>query len=280
MDASALHGLVLLAVLAVLLHASFCDLRRREVGDADWALIFLMAAAVSAAGWTGLGSPASFVAALSVLLMAADLMWDRDVGSRSDALLYVGIAVSVVLTLYLSRSTDACLTYATVPAMYVLMTALYYLGVVRGGADAKCVIALSAVMPAYVAPGMPDTPAVSLFPPSLAVLLVAAVITALLVIVYLVLNASRHDLRFPQALMGYRMRLGDAENSFVWPMTRVQAGVLVDGTRADDSEDAFRELEKAGADTIWVTPIIPFIVPLTAGYCIVLLFGNPLFLIL
>ena len=277
MSVTAVQGLVLLAVLAVMVHASYRDCRSREVEDLHWALIFGMGALLFCTGSNGLSGAAGIAAAASVLLMAADLIWDRDVSGGRDILLYVGIAASVLLTLYLSRGVEGCFAYASVPAMYILMNILYYTGIVRGGADAKCVIALASVLPAYVSGTVPDTAAVSLFPPALAVLLVAAVLTALLSLVYLAMNLSRHDVRFPQALMGYRMPLERAERSFVWPMTCVMAGAVVDGTRADDSEDAFEKLREAGAEDIWVTPIIPFIAPLTAAYAAVLLFGNPLF---
>ena len=202
MNITAVRGAVLLAVLAVYVHASYSDLKRREVSDLHWALVFAMAALLFAVGENGLDAVPSVTAAVSVVLMAADLMWDRELSSRADILLYLGILASVLITLALSWGTGPCLSYASVPAVYLLMNLLYLTGVVRGGADAKAVIALAAVMPAYVSGGVPTGNAVYLFPPALTVLLYSALMTAALVLVYLAINIARHDVKMPQALMG------------------------------------------------------------------------------
>lgn len=267
--------------LIVLVISAFMDIRNREVSDGCWAVMFAVGAAVIALGTLTSDLTASLVAAASVVLIAMDLLWDRS-GSAVDFILYVLIGASSVAA-FLLLDGDAAYVYASIPVMYVLMLALYYTGAVEGGADAKAIIAIAAVMPSYaplldIGASAPE-PAVFLFPPALAVLIVAAVLTILLVPCYLALNLVRGDRMFPQMLMGYRRDVPE-DGAHLWPLDTVEDGNLVHGRRPWHDEHAFSKLREAGAEKVWVTPIIPFIVPTTIAYAIIWLFGNPLFLLI
>ena len=75
------------------------------------------------------------------------------------------------------------------------------------------------------------------------------------------------------------MNINKAREKFVWPLEK-----FVDGKRkfvympkdfdADDELDIF---EKNGIKKIWVTPKIPFMIPLLAGFICAFIFGDILF---
>ena len=198
MDPQALSAIASAVSMAVLVIAAAMDVRSREVRDGCWAAMFAVAAVCMAAGMLGSGTAASLAAAASVALVAADLLWDRE-GGAVDAFLYAAIALSAVAAIVLSEG-PARYAYASFPAVYVLMLALYYAGVVRGGADAKAVIAVAASMPAYCplsdAISLPAEPAVFMFPPAIAVLVLAAVMVLLLAPCFLIRNLVRGDWAF------------------------------------------------------------------------------------
>ena len=151
------------------------------------------------------------------------------------------------------------------------------------GTDAKAVIAVAASMPAYCplsdAISLPAEPAVFMFPPAIAVLVLAAVMVMLLAPCFLIRNLVRGDWAFPQMLMGYRRSLPE-DGAHLWSLDRAEDGKVVPGTSPWDDDDAFRRLRDAGADRVWVTPMVPFVLPIAAAFAIVWVWGNPLFLLI
>ena len=47
---------------------------------------------------------------------------------------------------------------------------------------------------------------------------------------------------------------------------------------AVDDPDVLQRLWDAGAERIWVTPKIPFLIPIFAGFLFMVMIGNPLFI--
>ena len=75
------------------------------------------------------------------------------------------------------------------------------------------------------------------------------------------------------------MDLEKAKNSFVWPLEKI-----VDGKRKlrytshiSDPIDDWEMFEHHGIDKIWVTPKIPFMIPLLIGFISAFLIGDILF---
>ena len=75
------------------------------------------------------------------------------------------------------------------------------------------------------------------------------------------------------------MSIEEAKKRFVWPLEKV-----VDGKRKlilipedFDTTPLLEELEKKGFRRIWVTPKIPFMVPLLAGFIISYFHGDIIF---
>ena len=75
------------------------------------------------------------------------------------------------------------------------------------------------------------------------------------------------------------MEIKKARKKFVWPLEKI-----VDGNRKfvymPKDFNITKELddfEKNGIDEIWITPKIPFMIPLFAGFICAFIFGDILF---
>jgi preflagellin peptidase FlaK len=155
------------------------------------------------------------------------------------------------------------------------------LDVIKGGADAKALIALSLVFPMYPEmAGLPvlelnDPASLTILPFPVLVLFNGAILTLLVPLGMFLLNLFRRDIRFPLMLFGTRMSIEDAKKKHVWPMERVDGGKvrMVLFPRSDDEAD-WDALREAGTDRPWVTPKVPFLVPLTLAVPFSLLLGN------
>ncbi len=276
---------VSLVALAVLLSASVSDWRRREAADIHWAVLMAMGGILFALRLHDAGVPvAAYLSVVSMALMAMDLLWDRDTDARIDLALYMSIIATAVISAFSLRDTDLLWAYVSMPVMYLVMNTFYYSGVVKGGADAKAVIAIAFLYPSY--PVFGDLPLIGIpggsiplfLVPAFAVFMLAAILSVLLVIPYTITNIVRHDTEFPLMMAGFRMDIDRAERSHVWPMEDAfgnEVTVCMSGT---EDPDVYRRLRNAGRTKVWVTPIIPFLIPITVAYAAIILLGNPLFL--
>jgi len=178
------------------------------------------------------------------------------------------------------------LALASAPVLILVYQGFYQLGLLRGGADAKAMVALAVLVPLY--PDASPFPVLglpanvqgtmqALFPFSLTVLVNAAILFLLVPLAYAVVNAVRRELEFPQAFFGTKAPL-DRLPPHVWLMERVdrqgeRVAVLFPAHREDESEE-IAKLKAAGADRVWVQPKVPFMVPLLAGFLLAFFAGN------
>ncbi len=277
---------VYLAVLAVLALSAVSDWRTREASDLHWLVIMGIGCVMFALRLNDAGAPPlSYAAVASMAFMAADLLWDREAGAKVDLALYFLIIVSTIVAAFSLRDCDLLWTYLSMPCMYVLMNVLYYSGAVKGGADAKAVIAVAFACPSY--PCFGDLPFIGVpsgslplfVVPAFSVFMVAALLTVLLAIPYAVTNFARGDTDFPRMFAGFRMDVDRAERSHVWPMEDVRDGILQTAIAGSEDPGVYDRLRAYGAKKVWVTPIIPFLIPITVAYAVIVFLGNPLFLI-
>ncbi|MBR5999079.1 MAG: hypothetical protein IK043_01385 [Candidatus Methanomethylophilaceae archaeon] len=280
------HIAVYVAVLVVLVASAVSDWRCREASDVHWMIIMGIGCVLFAVRLYDSGeSPAAYAAVVSMVLMAADLLWDRSADAKVDLALYVLIIAAAVIGAFALRYSDLLWTFVSMPAMYLLMNALYYSGAVKGGADAKAIIAISFACPSYPCfGGMPfiDVPGGSLplfVIPGFSVFLLAALITVFLAVPYAVTNIVRGDTVVPNMFAGFRMVIDRAERSHVWPMEDFVDGQVKTMISGSEDPGVYERLRAAGAERVWVTPIIPFLIPITVAYAIVVFLGNPLFLL-
>ncbi len=86
----------------------------------------------------------------------------------------------------------------------------------------------------------------------------------------------KRTLKFPHCILGYKTTVEKAKNTFVWPMEKIKDGKrkLAYMPKHFDVDDELAEFEKLGIQEIWVTPKIPFMIPLLAGFIATFLLGD------
>lgn len=143
-----------------------------------------------------------------------------------------------------------------------------------GGADAKGLIVLSILAP------WPPASASYAIQPALDALANGALFMLLAPIVFLLVNLTRGHVSLPAALLGTRTTLEAARRSHVWPM-QVVAPDAPGGLRwrfwqrlGGDLAREYHALERAGVQRVWVTPKVPFLVPVAAGWAVAWWQGN------
>lgn len=166
-----------------------------------------------------------------------------------------------------------------IPIMIALVYALFQMRLIFGGADAKALMALAILLPLH--PSISQIPiwGESLMPASWTIFSNSVILFLLIPLSLLIFNIARRHIQFPYALLGYKMSIKKAEEKFVWPLEK-----LVDGKRKFaympknfDVEDELKEFEKNGINEIWVTPKVPFMIPLLAGFICTFIFGDILY---
>jgi len=275
--------------IAILVIASISDWRTRMASDLNW--LFL--------GCVGLGliiyqlaytnQPYGyylFIIPLGVVFF--DIFWDRK-GIFEDGLnvvpliFYIAAFISFAYLFYNFWQEELFWQLLVVLIMFFVFMFLYQLDIIKGGADAKALIALSLVFPTYpIFYGFPIVPVdysimTLAFPFSLLILFNAAILSLVVPISLFFLNGAKRDFKFPAMFLGYRMNLRDAKKRFVWPMERIEDGQLKFAYFPKENDDhvvMLEALEKAGVKRVWVTPKIPFLIFITAGLIMSVIVGN------
>lgn len=276
--------------MVTMVAASVSDWRNRMASDVYWYIMGLGGSVLLGIELLEDGARWSFLLCLAlVTLVFVDLLRDRP-GIFEDGLnippllLYVATLASYAYLSLEHFGEKDYWTVMTIPLLMVLFFVLYQLDVVKGGADAKALIALSFVFPVYPElQGLPllelnEPAAFTILPFPVLVLFNGAVLTMLVPLWMLVRNLARGDLRFPLMLLGTRMPLDEARRKHVWPMERVVDGRVrtVLFPRSDEEPD-WDSLLGAGVDRPWVTPKVPFLIPLAVAIPFSLVVGNVLF---
>jgi preflagellin peptidase FlaK len=191
----------------------------------------------------------------------------------------------------------------------ILFFGFYNIGIPRGGADTKALMALVILFPIYPIIqnitqntsffGMlEDFPVTAyIFPFVFSILINASFVVLFFVIILLIYNITKGDTKFPNAVLGYKMQVEQVPKRFVWLMESIVEGEVdknednknktnkkpklepfpKDITNLNKELEKFRKL---GIKRVWVTPKIPFMIPLTIGLILALVVGNIVFLII
>ncbi len=174
---------------------------------------------------------------------------------------------------------------ATIPIVMVIAILLYFFRILYGGADAKAVIVLAMLVPFY--PTIPNLTLMGssgpllnvmeiFFPFTLIVLLNSSLLMVFLPIAFVTINLINGDHSFPEIFFGYRKKLEEIPDSFVWPMEYYEDGELkTELMPRGSSDERIESLKESGKEKFWVTPKLPFIVPMAAGFVISFVIGNP-----
>lgn len=172
-----------------------------------------------------------------------------------------------------------------IPFMIGLVYVLFQLRLIFGGADAKALMALALLLPFPVLNWVPlsDT-SLPLFegtannlPYCWGVFINALFLFLFIPIALLLYNIFKKNIAFPHVFLGYKLSIEKAKEDFVWPMEQIDEDGKKQFIYMPKEYEIDEELEKFvknGYKEIWVTPKIPFMIPLLIGYITVFIFGS------
>jgi len=247
----------------ILVIAAVSDIRRREVSDRYWWAIVIFALPFVAV-------TCSFSQSLQVisaaLLFAALLLGGGIIAIVCTiAVIPIWILGSVMGGFVLSG-------YSVSVILVLLYFLLYRIGMIAGGADAKCLMSITVAFPVYNVDN--NDVLAQLFAPSFAILFLSALLTVIFGGIWLLWKNKLTGLK---DMPCYRTSLAEAEGAFVWPKEDFRAGRVV-GINTPDYDDIpgiYSRLRDNGVDNVLVSPMFPFIVPLAVSFVIVAVFGCP-----
>lgn len=283
----------LAAAMAVLGYASLSDLRTRKASNFFWIALSAIGVVMIPISIMVEELPISYALILvPIIAILSDVFWDVQGISalaRSAPFIKYGIAIVATMALGAAWAGEGDFqSLLAVPILMMVIILLYMLDIIRGGADAKALISIAIVFPSY--PVVANLPLIvsesdilqTVIPFTFSVLVNAAILVVFLPLAFLIVNMYRKDLLFPQMFLGYRMEGGEAALKHVWLMERVEDGKHVLYTRPKIEEDLSKEigaLKAHGHARVWITPKIPFIVPIFVSLVLTALIGNPFFLL-
>jgi preflagellin peptidase FlaK len=196
---------------------------------------------------------------------AANILW-----------VIMGVVGAILLVIqYLDGGFPNIWYLVFIPIMIALMFAFFQMRLLFGGADAKALMALAILVP--IQPLLWDLPLwPSFLPGSWSIFANATILFLFIPISLLVINIGKGNLRFPHCLLGYVISVEKAKKTFVWPMEKIKDGKrkLLYMPKNFDVDEELAEFEKFGIKEIWVTPKIPFMIPLLAGFLTAFFLGD------
>ena len=169
-----------------------------------------------------------------------------------------------------------------IPIMIGLVYVLFQLRLIFGGADAKALMAIAILVPIEPAIGQIPIWKGGIMPFSWSIFANSLVVFVLIPISLLIYNITKKNIQFPYAFIGYKMSVQKAKEKFVWPLEKLEKGKrkFVYMPKDFDAKEELAEFEKNNITEIWVTPKIPFMIPLLFGFILAFIFGDILFYLL
>ena len=225
-----------------------------------------------------------------IVFMEGELFPERMSRAANGGLSAVLLVIALLVLWYQGKVLEFSGTWIRsihIPLMIGLAYLFYIVNLIHGGADAKALMGLAVLVPFYpVIEGFPfieNLDAMTLvFPFTFVILLNSAIMTLLVPLGFAVFNGARGDVD-KVMFFGYKLELKEVSKRFVWLMEKVEDGEVVSylfprkGTDKKDLKKDIRALRKAGLKRAWVTPKIPFMVPMFFGYLISFFVGNLIF---
>ncbi|MCI4367866.1 MAG: hypothetical protein L3K08_08945, partial [Thermoplasmata archaeon] len=261
-------------------YAAYTDWRTREAPDGLWSILGVagLVLGVVALWPDGLVAVGAWVL-VGALILQHFVPWDAAVERYADALPgIIEIAAYVLLGAILGvwAYRDGLGTGGVPPvalAAYVgvlLARAMFELGLLYGGADAKALIAAAALIPldppTLLALPLGSARVATILPGPFTLLMNAAILTAAIPVGLALRNAARREFDGLQSFVGYRIPVVELPEHFVWLKDPVFGrGVAEDAAVETTEEDvALRRRQRddllaKGVDRVWVTPQIPFL---------------------
>ncbi len=192
------------------------------------------------------------------------------------------IGLILIFIQYFTISFENILILIFIPIMIGFVYLLYQIRLLFGGADAKAIMAITILLP--IQPNLNHFPiwGRSFMPASWTVFSDSLIIFMLVPIFLLIFNLTQKNIKLPHALLGYKMKIQTAKEKFVWPLEKIVDGKtkLIIRPKDFDTMEEYNEFEKQGIKEIWVTPKIPFMIPLLIGFICTFIFGDFLYSIM
>lgn len=180
----------------------------------------------------------------------------------------------------------------TAVVMFGFTYVLFFLSLISGAADAKCLLVLAMLFP--VPPAFAGLPLIH--PPPLAALAVpfslaaffngAILLVVLRIPASIAMSARKGTVRFPASLGGYPKPLSEVNLDREWIQGTVIEGAFKEslmpthGAHSDERQrETLQHLKDKGVATVFVTPRLPFMVYLLAGFVVLVVLSSPLFFV-
>jgi preflagellin peptidase FlaK len=199
----------------------------------------------------------------------------------SDELWKLMLAVAIPLNVvqFIFEGFDLVLAVVQFVLIFLLANFMFYVAGF-GGADAKALIALSIMFPVY--PKILTLPLLNkgfgIF--AFSVLANSVIVAPLLALVMFVRNVLHWESgRLIYRFVGYKVDVDKIPKFHLLFEFIDENGRLVRTIRAiEPDEDTLRRLREAKKngiiDRVWVTPALPFLVFMTAGFFVAVIFGD------
>ena len=266
--------------VAVMLSASYFDWRYREVPDVHWWVLGLSGIVLTAVSLTdGMRLEWTMMLLGSVMILFF-ILFDIEVSRTVSVLYVIAMAVLFIYPAVTAFDDQTVRCLLAIPVCFVIFYLMFMLGVLRGGADAKCLMVMAMMFQTYpeiwglplIANPSLNIQCVLSFP--IAVLFHAALFSFAWLFWTVIRKIYRKDDPVQMMTLScYRMSIDEARRSHVWPKQDAYNGMIVN-VRGIPEDGALDRLEAVGAKDVWVTPIIPFMVPITVAVIFIIIVGS------
>jgi archaeal preflagellin peptidase FlaK len=186
-------------------------------------------------------------------------------------------AVLLLFQFFIDGFSNQTLYLIFIPIMIGLVYLFFQLRLIFGGADAKALMAIAILTPFQPFQMLSSLPLHPSFMPFSWVIFSNSIFLFLLIPLSLfILNVIKGDIQFPHCFFGYKVTIEKAKKTFVWPLERFKNGDLKFSyvPTSFDPSDQIELFEKKGFKELWVTPKIPFMIPLIAGFITGFFYGD------
>lgn len=230
-----------------------------------------------------------FLVGVSVLTFAAYTDWHWRRAPNALWLVIAGVGV-VALAAEAALAPEAFLAswpnLLFIPIFAAVIYVLWYFGMLAGGADAKAFMALGVLLPFPVRLGeaLPFVPnPVPGWPAAVAVLGNSLLLFLVVPLGFLVWNVLHRDVRLPHAFLGVKRVARRVTQGHMWPMETIdpegkrRSRFYPSRMEASEIDEHFARVQALGDERVWVTPKVPFMLPLLAGFVTTFIAGDLLF---
>jgi len=276
-------------------YAAVADWRSREVTDRLWQVLgvigFALGAVVVGAGGA---FPLVLWGVVGVLALEHMFPWDEGLGPRvgryADLLELAAYGVVVVLVGWAAVRagvSDSAVPLSVIALLATILfaRALFETSVLYGGADAKALMIAGLLVPLFPSPVWSPSgalvPFTSVVPFSVDLLMNAALFSVGIPIAIAIRNLRHGEFRGVRGFLGYLLPVRELPRRYVWVRDPTFGDARNEEAEIETSEEdrqrrveIARDLSARGVEQVWVTPQIPYLVPMAFGAVAALLAGN------